>query len=280
MRLRPKPGIHFDVPFAEYHDWDAVSSHFLWTLKTKSPCHAKYEREHGKDPVPCLVFGQAAHVLVLEPDQFTARYAVGPEARGNSRAWKEAEEEAKAQGKLLLKPKDYEGLLDLRNAFKASRAARYVQQGRAEVSMVWPDAETGLLCKARMDYLREVNAVFLDLKTDRDVHPMRFPTHCAQLGYHHQGAMYSDGYQTLTGDRPAYVIVTVETEPPFVVKPYEPDDLAMQAGHNSYRKALERCAECMTSGVWPAYGDDVELLSLPDWALRREGVGPYQVTTY
>lgn len=272
-----KEGIYFDIPFSEYHAWEAVSSHFLWTLKTKSPCHANWDRNHPEEPTDAFMIGQALHVLTLEPEHFEKRYVVGPDVRANTIAWKEAEATAITAGKIILKAKDYTEILGMKNAFAATRVARYVQKGKAEVSLVWRDEKTGILCKSRLDYVRQDNAVILDLKTSIDASPGYFARACYNFGYHHQAAMYSDAYKIVLGDFPAFVFVVIEKDPPYVAKAYEVHEDTIAAGRQSYRAALETCAECMTSGIWPAYGDDVEMLNLPEWALKKEGVNQYQI---
>jgi hypothetical protein len=47
----------------------------------------------------------------------------------------------------------------------------------------------------------------------------------------------------------------------------ELDTEAITEGRRLMREAIDTLARCTETGVWPAYGDDVTLISLPAWAL-------------
>jgi hypothetical protein len=64
------------------------------------------------------------------------------------------------------------------------------------------------------------------------------------------------------------MFIVLEKDPPFCVAVYELEDLAISLGRDEYQKHLQQYAECMSSGVWPAYGDGADLVSLPAWAFR------------
>jgi hypothetical protein len=49
----------------------------------------------------------------------------------------------------------------------------------------------------------------------------------------------------------------------------QPDQMALQIGDRLRREALRTYRECVESGRWPGYSDDVELVGLPAWVERQ-----------
>ena len=46
------------------------------------------------------------------------------------------------------------------------------------------------------------------------------------------------------------------------------DDLSIEVGRRLYRTALREYAECKASGLWPAYKEEEEIISVPEWELQ------------
>lgn len=131
-----------------------------------------------------------------KPDQIARLLSVWPDAP----IYDIMEQEYKAlhAGKELLDPKTIRKI-ELAAAMIANHPALkfYFVGGFAEVSVVWDDAELGLRCKARFDYLK-VNAIN-DLKTFANM--MNKTIEKAVYGamasgrYHIQGAFYLRGVE-------------------------------------------------------------------------------------
>jgi hypothetical protein len=291
MTPAPEPGIYPGVPYAEYAQWDAVNSSFLWRLRTRSPRHAQYEREHPKDPTPALKFGILLHLAVLEPARFDESTIAEPEdaPRRPSQRQRDAKKpspstiesieywdewEEKAAGKLVVTAGDSEKVREMDRAIRIQQCSGYVTGGRAEVCLVWRDKDTGILCKGRLDYLHEGwDVAIVDLKTTEDASYDAFQRDIYSYGYFQTAAFYMDGYEAITGVRPkVFTWLAVEKEPPYVAKPWDADErLTIRPGQASYSEALERYVECVAKNEWPAYGDGPGVLGLSPWALRREG---------
>jgi len=270
------PGIYTNIPFDEYRKWDAVHNTLLSNVQGKSPFHAKYYKEHPSPDTPAFFIGRAAHCLALEPDKFDQRYTMFGGRRAG-KVW--AEFVSKANGKVVLTESEYESIKQVAESIKQQVVHRFIQQGEAEVCIVWTDKETGLLCKARLDYVHRERAFIIDLKTTRDAALDQFQRAMWTYRYYQQAAFYSDGWKALTGDPTVFVFLPVEKDPPYAVAAYEVHDNTIWAGRLEYRKALETWAECVKTGVYPSYADSVEMINLTDWALKESGVDKYRVLT-
>jgi hypothetical protein len=167
-------------------------------------------------------------------------------------------------------------------AHPLARALFVTSDTEAELSAYWNDPITGVLCRCRPDLWR-ADGILVDLKTTDDASPEEFSRSVLNWRYHVQAAMYLDGIALAIDQLPAdvslppgvqvpreMVFVAVEKKPPHAVAVYRLDADAMEIGRREYRRDLDSYARCLASGVWPAYGDQLMPLSLPDWFVRRE----------
>lgn len=274
-----KPGIYPGVPFDEYQQWDAVNNSFLWELSTKSPAHAKHSKENPKPPTPALKYGHGLHALALEPGTFKSKYIVAPGCNKTTKSGKDIWNHflKGVNGREVIAAKDYISMLELDNAMKSQRIHRYIEQGKAEISIVWKDKRTGLMCKARPDYVHERHAIIINLKSTMDASKGRFSRDIFKYGYYQGASFYCDGWRTLTDNMPAYVFLAYEKNPPYLIVAYELAAKDIIAGRLAYRKGLKTYKECLKKNSWPGYPDEVQMISMPEWALKQSGVNQYQI---
>jgi hypothetical protein len=74
-------------------------------------------------------------------------------------------------------------------------------------------------------------------------------------------------------ERDVFIFICVESEYPFLVACYPIDVLSIEIGQKIYRGALAKLKECMQTGVYPGYPEDLETYcGLPIWSqLMKEG---------
>jgi exodeoxyribonuclease VIII len=138
--------------------------------------------------------------------------------------------------------------------------------GRAEVTVRWDDPETGLPCKARGDYWRPDIDTLVDVKTAENASPEAFAKSVANYRYHVQSAHYRAGFKALGWHIEQFVFIVVEKRAPHAVLVAMLDDAATERGEGLYREEMETMAACVESGEWPAYGNGIQILTLPRWA--------------
>jgi len=283
----PKPGIYRDVPFDEYSAWDAVNSHLLNGF-SRTPAHVKHDISHGGlDPRPALEEGWLLHQAVLEPDEF-AEYGAGlvvpPKVdrrkKEGKRIW--ADFELANQDKVIVEPKEYEAVQKTRRKVEAMRdallshpsAGEYLRsKGANEVSLVWVDESTGVICKARIDRVGMLGdwPIVGDVKTARNAGRRAFERAIAEYGYHVQAQHYLAGLQVLAPiveGQPfrRFCFFVVENVPPHCVAVWELDESALAAAEQDRQRYLRTWRQCVETGEWPGYGAGVDLVSLPPWA--------------
>lgn len=150
------PGLHPGLSRDQYDAIDAVNQSALKVLIERSPAHFKYAKENPEPPTDALRFGQAVHLACYEPARFAAEVVMMPEFNRKSNAGKAeaAAWEAANAGKLAIDAEEYATLAAMQKAVQAHPAASKLigKAGHREASMVWRDADTGVLCKGRADH--------------------------------------------------------------------------------------------------------------------------------
>jgi hypothetical protein len=241
-----------------------------------SPRHYINNLSTPRADTDALLLGRLTHCAVLEPDRLATAYVVSPRFNktmknenailkgydGGREAAERFEEENADREIVTLEMMSQARAM--RNAVLSDPVASpYVLSGLAEQRIEWVDAETGIECCGRVDYL---NAGLTDLKTTRAI--VSCERDSARFGYHSEVAWYSDGLRAaghLVVRPPA--LVFVESVPPYdvLVLTFDEDDLAV--GRRVYRAALARLAECRSTGKWPGIGGGVSRrIQLPAWA--------------
>lgn len=257
-RFEPLPdGIHKNVAFAHYLKEDRVSKSRLWKAYNFSPAHARIEEEAND----AMRKGSITHTCVLEPDSFRLRYVRGPDDRKGNK-WKDAVAGAADRGMEALTSKEFDNALLLRDAVKDDPYIKMLAGNGAfrEISAFATDPATGLRIKARADAYVPGDGIIVELKTTTDARASQFGRRVLDLGYHVGEAHYRHTWSLAGGDPIAFIFIALETDPPYAFKIYElkPDEVA--EGEAIRAKAMATWAECVETGVWPAYATQPEPL--------------------
>lgn len=280
--LITEPGV-YDLPADVYHR-DPVAGGSLSSSGARKllppSCPALYRAWKDGEPehAPHFDFGRAAHRTVLGVgDDIVVIKGTGKDPN----AWRTNEDKAavdaaRAAGKTPITPADAELVDAMAAALREhpiAAALLHPSTGRAEQTLVWRDAETGVWCRALVDWLRHPTPGrplwVVDFKTARTADPDGVAKAVADYGYHKQGAWYCDGAEALglSAGPPAFLLVVQMKTPPYLVATYQlrPDEL--DRGRVFNRKALHVYRDCVERDRWPGFADDAVLpLSLPPWA--------------
>jgi len=267
-------GIYRGLSFSQYCALPGVNHSTLERVR-RSPAHAREQALHPKEPTAALALGHAFHVRLLEPHRFELEYSTAPAINRRTKigraVW--ARWEAENVARFLLKREEAQLYGRMAEAVLAHPVAAQLLGGRgaSELAFVWRDAETSLLCKGRIDRVGELAgwAFVVDVKSTRDASPRAFAADVARYGYHRQLAYYRAGLDALRPAPRRAAFIAVEKEPPYAVAVYELAERGLEQGEREFRAALARYRDCVESGIWPGYGDELGLVDLPAWAVDR-----------
>lgn len=277
------PGVH-QLTDEEYHA-DPVEGGSLSStgarqlLPPSCPALFRHQQLHGQPHKRVWDFGSAAHAHVL---------GVGPElvvieaANYRTKAAQEARNEAHEAGAIPLLEPEHDQVLAMAAALRRHPVARALfdpdRGGQPEQSLIWQDAQTGVMRRARLDWLPAIvpnqRVIVGDYKTCVSAEPDALSKAAHNYGWHQQADWYLAGIKALFGltdDDVAFVFIAQEKTPPYLVTPVELDHDAMRIGQIRNRRALSIYRHCVDNDEWPSYVDGVHLLSLPPWAAIEEG---------
>jgi len=280
MAEKLKPGVYPRIPFDDYARWDAVNHSKLKHFR-RTPAHARYAMLNQDESTKYQDLGHMIHQALLEPEVFAqAGTLVAPKidrrTTAGKREWAEFEEAA--AGKMVVSESDMDALLGISKSVSMHATARQSLYGVGvnELSIVWEDPETGILCKGRIDRLCEIEGYpfVIDLKTtSKPASTHAWQQSVESYGYHEQAAHYLRGLSVL---RPLegealrrYAWLVVETVPPYCVRVFEAEEACLSVGNDEISKYLKAYSECDRTGVWPAWPEGMDLAGLPAWVYKR-----------
>lgn len=267
----------FDMPMADYLSAYGVSQSQL-KLLGRSPAHFKYAQEHPEPSTPAQILGTILDTAIfsgdgrdfetcchVQPNKYPSKEGDKPWHNGATfcKTWT-----AERQDKPIISSADYSSVLLMRDSVFAHPAAALVLKQGGGKSLFWEDADTGLQCRARPDWMS--GTVIADLKSCIDASPEGFARAVAKFGYDVQAAWYLDGANVLGLQKEHFFFIAAESEAPYSVAVYELDEASIAVGRSKYRRLLNRYQQCVIEDRWPAYSQHVEVLSLPSWNFKAE----------
>lgn len=264
-----------DATAEQYHsdtltDQPTLSKSIIMKLLNQSPAHARiahpklnpnFERVEEQR----FDLGNCVHQVFLEGIDAVA---VCPFDAWREKAAKEMRDEARAAGRIPLLAKDYERVEEMVVALRAQLAVRedsLFTDGKPETTIVWD--ERGVLCRARLDWLRDDLTACDDLKTSsRSANPESWCRHTLySIGADVQQALYLRGIEAVTGERPEFRFCVCETEPPFALSVVSCGPMALELANRKIDYAIDLWKRCSEEGSWPAYDQHVHYAELPPW---------------
>jgi hypothetical protein len=271
-----EPGI-YQMTNEEYHaDRGSLSSSGARKLLPPScPALFRYAQDNPQSAKKTFDLGNAAHKLVLGEGPDLVRIDAD---EWRSKAVKDEVAAVRAEGGIPLKPAEYQQVQDMADALRRHPVASALfdpARGKPEQSLFWRDQQTGVMRRARLDWLPDARSgrlIIPDYKTCRSAEPAALAKAVDEFGYHQQDDWYRSGAKALglADEDAAFVFVCQEKTPPYVVTVVEMDATARRIGAARNRRALEIFAECTATGHWPGYSDEIAYLSLPPWAEIRD----------
>lgn len=269
-----EPTVVPDLPDADYHGHEgSLSASGAKWLAGPAACPAKFLWYRDNPQVRTVFdFGHVAHRLVLGAG---ADFDVLPFGSYRTKDATAAALASRDAGRVPILEGEYERAQAVAKAVLDDDIAGSVfRDGQPELSLFWPDPETGIVLRARLDWLKNPTGarrrIIGDLKTARTADPVGFGKAAADFGYAMSAANYVDAVRACGLDPdPVFVFVAVEKDPPYVVTTFQATEEVIALGRGLMRQAIRRYAECVETGSWPGYSDGIEQLELPAWYVNR-----------
>lgn len=275
VKIGMNQGLFDYIPNETYHhdiDYRALSSSGINKIHQTSPLHYWTWLHNPKDPTPALIFGNATHTAVLEPDSFADKVAI--KLKDIDQRTKDGKIEyaaflKEAEELPIITPDEHEQIKEMAKILHADDTIRaLIANGRAERSGFWKEPTYGFWCKCRPDLQVESARIILDYKTAKAIDFDSFMRSIANYGYHVQARWYIQGLRELTGDDYDYIILAQEKKPPYDFQIYQMPPDVLDQGSVIIKPVLETYAECLEKDEWPGYSHEIHTAILPAWAIK------------
>lgn len=272
------PVIRDDLTAEAYHaDRTSISSSGLRALLAPGcPAQFKYDRDNPPAPKREFDLGHAAHRLVLgigeelEPLDFD-NYL--------TKAAKAARDEAREAGAVPLLTHEWEQVQAMAEAIRRHPIAGPLfapGTGRAELSLFWTDPATGVRCRVRPDWLKEMPglALAVDYKTAKDASPEAVSRAIRDRAYHQQDALYTDGiWAALKPEDVRFIFVFQSKTAPYLITVRELTQQDRDIGRARNERGLRIYADCVARNEWPDWTGpvtEIPQIGMPTWDTIRQ----------
>ena len=280
----PAPGVYEGLPYHVYASWDAINQSFLKDMD-ETPATAIHNKTHqnpDEDEKSHYRIGRAMHTLTTQPESFDTEYIVKPKTLpgkatkadirkglakkegdvfdkpwdGSLKACKSKMALWLSEGLTLIAPKEHDKAKGMADSLREHPLVKDIlEAGYYELSIVWVDQATGLICKARFDAYK--NGGILDWKsTKRAINGTSMMYEATNFKYylqmHHyeQGAMAAD-----LAEYPQFEFFFVRSKGPYLCDHYKPDISLITDAKIEWERLMKRTARCIETGVWPGLYD-------------------------
>lgn len=277
-----------NLPMDDYLAIAACSSGAAKALATASP-YAWRSRPQTSSAAQSM--GTAAHVAILEPDQFGERYIVQPACDLRTNAGKEIlvawlvsavgeptvrpppkaavgttldlyiaelRPRLESTGMAILTQADFASVQGMADAVmsRPHTRARIEAAGAVEITGRLLDEEYQIPVKVRPDKLLEGEPIVVSLKTCQSVADREYLRTAWSYGYHGAAWFYCRALEGITGEPHRYLEIAVESAPPHDVLLLEYTQREIEEAESMMRRGMETYRRCTDAGIWPGAGWD------------------------
>jgi hypothetical protein len=257
-----KPGL-YRTPLSHYHTQDicpgvSMSSsglrdvmkcpQYFWRYSQLNPDRYIRSVNHA------MIFGRAAHALLLGDEVFDDHYIVSPYDSFRTKEAKEWKAMMELNGMAVLTEKDMYHIGEMsKNLNNEPIIKAGLLDGEAEVSMIWEDRETGIWLKSRVDLL-PADGFLSDLKTTGKCDPKACFYKTRDMRYDCQMALGAMGMRELQNmEIQGCGLIYVESSEPYMSYVQDIDKTDLDLAEIDIRVAINTTAECLASGDWPGF---------------------------
>lgn len=295
------PGI-YDLSEDVYHADPArepsLSAGSAKTLISGTPLHCAFEHPRRRELLPHFdpAMLQRKEAAESDPkfDVGRAFHAIHTGKGGqmvvvDAKDWrskeaKAAREEATAAGDTALLTEQADRVLDMSKAVHRELVGQlgrdpFVDRETNELAMFWRDQDRGVWCRSKPDSLDYASRVLDDLKTSGMLADPEgwTATQLRATAIDLRAAHYLSGAKSLLGTGWRYRFIVVEDKPPHALSILELDAQATETGEDMRRFAVNRFADCLRAGEWPAWAPGVHRVGAPGyhetrWLERRDRI--------
>lgn len=259
-----------------------INQSTLKVLVEKTPAHME-AKTRDKKQTKARDFGKKFHKCLLERVDFNSIYCLEPDFGHQKKTVTTTTEEARENrerksewlkqweengGKERVSHDDFETSTKmLQSCANSEMVQNLLCDGVSEVTIFWK--EGSLWCKCKIDYLRD-DLDIVDIKTSKDASIEQYYNDVAKYRIDFQNNFYKRGVSKVFGKEVKnFILIVIEKEDPFAVAEYCLDQKWYDIAGFEVEFALREYQKCIKEGVFPAYPQVIQNLTVPYWFAKR-----------
>lgn len=247
-----------------YRETYALSGSALGELE-RSPAHYREAMDNPVEPTDAMLLGSMVHTIQLEEHEFFNRYIVLPEGMRRDKRSKDYQSFLlQAGSKEVIRKDDFEVAGGMKTWTKQCKQwqSMWNQVKEVEKPIFWE--EDGVKCKGKLDIWLPDLQVVIDYKTTVDASKKKSYYTIHDMGYALQLVHYMSGMKHVLGldQYPAAIVYMQEKKAPYVGQAYEVSINDLSEAYEKRKELLAIYRQCMETGVWGGYSDQIEKLEL------------------
>lgn len=232
------------IAMSSYHnDISSISKTGL-DLIHKAPIFYKYFRIDRKptEPTKAMLFGQAAHMYLLEPDEFHFHFTVSPGPTKGNNINMDDFKHIENMSKIIHEIPE----------FKVLYGSGITEQTYHGVHM-----NTGVKLKCRTDLINIDKKMIVDPKFVEDASPNGFRNSMRKFRYPVQSAFYTDVLAQNGIEIKRFIFLAIEKKPPYAYGLYTVNQNDLHDARIMIENDIQTYAECIRTGIWSSYTKNV-----------------------
>jgi len=253
----PEPGIYHNIPSAEYHGWDAISSTYVKHYAAL-PATSRKPYVPGDD----ANVGSGVHAFSLQGQAgLDAECYFGPDfGKGKRDQAERVALQLEHPNKTILpayygSPAPGQPIMNVLQGVDDSlrshpKIGPVLANSQKEVSLIWIDSGTGRKCKARLDIWD--GAIIWDLKKVKKLSAIRWEMDDG-LFYRLQAGMYTEGAIRCGLPAVGFGFIPIEAFPPYQVACGYCDPDKLKAAQENARRLIGLIDQSEKTGKWPKF---------------------------
>lgn len=242
----------------DYNKHEGLRRSDLWNIN-RSPYYFKTQLDNKNEPSPAMLFGIAAHKMILEPDTFFDEYAAAPDVDKRTKVgkeeWQKFIDDCVKNDKSAIANSDFAKIKDMAEKIEQNALAKMFLTGDHETEWYWQDLITHEKLKAKCDNIAIIDnkKIIVDYKTTSSCQDGYFESTIKKYGYQFQAGFYTSGLEQITGEEHGFAFVAQETTAPYACRVYVCSNAFIANGQLKYRELLNLYHDCKIKDEWYGY---------------------------
>lgn len=210
------------------------------------------------------LFDEALRMAVFQPELFAGhyvQYAKKDQTNVSKAEFAAMQRATSERGQEIISPSDYQKITEIKQyLLNHSACKEIIGNGIIGQAVRFKVADTEIKLLPHWIY---AESVVVYLYSDTDPSEQGFIKQCALKKHPKRAALQMDALEM-----DEFIFIVCGKESPYKIGVYQLDQRAIDFGREQYLKNAATYAECLKTGVWPGLPQKIEVVTLPEWALK------------